>query len=482
MDMDNIAASPINISIFHDAIVREKEWDAIFFNQQDYYDIWALSIDEYICSGWHFQGNQGSKLENIAKIKQHVNQKLRNAQNNELIECKSAFNGVGIYKLDNFINSRYEYNIKKTLRYISADEIKRNEEKIGSRFNINSWSGQHDCEHRYFHLKAQYLNGGKLKLRIHPQFLFKNYIEDDVEQERSKNCHFVSSRGIMECCDINPLNMNLVQYQDDEENKKIVRYMRGIQLRQFLKQGGPNNLNKPIILVTGDCTDTMPNDIFPNHQDFLNFINHKNIIHWFAQNCILTTHPKLSQIPLGLDYHTMEANKLPEWGPQMYPKSQENILKNLRNSSKPFWEREIKAYGSFHFLMTTRYGKKDRQDALDGVPKDLVYYESQKIKRKESWTTQSKYAFVISPLGNGYDCHRTWEAMILGCIVIMKRNPIDSLFTEDMPVLLVDEWTDVTQELLDKTIETYKQRVVNKKFNADKLTLKYWMEKIRSKI
>jgi hypothetical protein len=32
------------------------------------------------------------------------------------------------------------------------------------------------------------------------------------------------------------------------------------------------------------------------------------------------------------------------------------------------------------------------------------------------------YAFVASPYGGGPDCHRTWEALILGCIPIVKSS------------------------------------------------------------
>lgn len=181
MDMDNVSVSPINMQVFHNTMKREKEWDAITFNQQDYYDIWALSVDDYVCSCWHFESKPylGAKKENVRKVKQYISEKIKNVKKDELIECKSAFNGVGIYKLDKFIHSHYEYDIKKTLRYITADEIKRNEEKMGYHFNINSWSGQYDCEHRYFHLKAQRMNKERLKICINPQFLFKNYIEYD---------------------------------------------------------------------------------------------------------------------------------------------------------------------------------------------------------------------------------------------------------------------------------------------------------------
>jgi hypothetical protein len=46
----------------------------------------------------------------------------------------------------------------------------------------------------------------------------------------------------------------------------------------------------------------------------------------------------------------------------------------------------------------------------------------------------------------------------------------------DLPVLIVKSWTDVTRELLDNTVEEYSKR----EFCKDKLTLKYWMNKINS--
>ena len=96
--------------------------------------------------------------------------------------------------------------------------------------------------------------------------------------------------------------------------------------------------------------------------------------------------------------------------------------------------------------MNTKYGY-DRVDAYNQVPKELVYYEKNHIKRLNTWENQSKYAFVLSPHGNGLDCHRTWEALCLGCIPIVKTSAIDYLY-EDLPVLIVKEWFDITKEIL----------------------------------
>jgi hypothetical protein len=227
------------------------------------------------------------------------------------------------------------------------------------------------------------------------------------------------------------------------------------------------------ILVSGDSDTTIPEEVFSYDEDFQMFINNEKIIHWYSQNCIMNHHPKLSKIPIGLDYHTM-SNTDTDWGEKISPGEQEQLLQTIAQQSKPFWERVIKCYSNFHFLMSTKYAY-DRKDAIRDIPNELVFYEDKKINRKETWEKQSKYAFVISPHGNGLDCHRTWEALCLGCIVIVKKSPISDLF-EELPVLIVDDWKDVTIDLLRSTIDKYRRT----EFNYDKLTLKYWMEKIKS--
>jgi hypothetical protein len=95
------------------------------------------------------------------------------------------------------------------------------------------------------------------------------------------------------------------------------------------------------------------------------------------------------------------------------------------------------------------------------------------LSRSQTWGEMCKYSFVLSPFGNGYDCHRTWEALCLGAIPIVRAKHFKDLFA-DLPVLNVDEWSDVTQELLQNTMREFKQ----KKFNYEKLTLKYWTDQL----
>ena len=54
-------------------------------------------------------------------------------------------------------------------------------------------------------------------------------------------------------------------------------------------------------------------------------------------------------------------------------------------------------------------------------------------------------------------------------------DAFNNLFN-DLPVLIVKKWEDITEELLDNTINDFKKR----EFNYDKLTLNYWVNLIKS--
>jgi hypothetical protein len=206
-------------------------------------------------------------------------------------------------------------------------------------------------------------------------------------------------------------------------------------------------------------------------------------LRWFSQNWV-GQHEKVTRIPIGLDYHSLTPTKrklftwsTPEAGRfdfKSYPTEQEADILRVRSQSREFWRREIKAYANFQFLTSTRYGS-DRKNAVDNIPKDLVFYEPEFTRRIFSWQHIIEYAFVVSPHGNGLDCHRTWEALVLGCIPIVKSSGLDPIF-EGLPVWIVDEWNEVTREKMNYIVSTFKTR----SFNYEKLKLSYWQSLLRS--
>jgi hypothetical protein len=269
--------------------------------------------------------------------------------------------------------------------------------------------------------------------------------------------------GFNKSCNVNDYNLTKLKNND-------TLYIKTDYLHNLSKI--INDINCNFILVSG-CSDyTIPNDIF-NIDEFNNFISNNKIIHWFSQNCIYN-HPKITNLPIGMDYHTLNENEN-FWGKMSLPIEQENCIINIKNNSKPFYERECKCYTTFHFSYRGYKYENDRINALINIPSNLVYYEPKLVTRNDSWINQTKYSFVISPHGNGLDCHRTWESLILGCIPIVKKSNIDALY-EDLPVLIVDNWIDINQELLNNTINIFKYKV----FNYDKLSLEYWVNKMKN--
>lgn len=50
--------------------------------------------------------------------------------------------------------------------------------------------------------------------------------------------------------------------------------------------------------------------------------------------------------------------------------------------------------------------------------------------------------FVISPQGNGFDCHRTWEAFYSGAIPVVTEGTLSRSLTDQLPILVVPTWND----------------------------------------
>jgi hypothetical protein len=117
---------------------------------------------------------------------------------------------------------------------------------------------------------------------------------------------------------------------------------------------------------------------------------------------------------------------------------------------------------------------RQRENSVKNIPKELMVINSTFTPRTLNWKKMIEYAFILSPFGVGMDCHRTWEALCLGCIPIVCAPNFTNLFL-DLPVLIVNDWSEINEILLKKTVDEFKQQ----NFNYEKLTLEYWKNKIK---
>ena len=293
-------------------------------------------------------------------------------------------------------------------------------------------------------------------------------------------CYFVNSRGLLKSCNFHSNNPK----SSCNDDKSYLLYMLlkmfdGMSiyvcsdlLDFFVKDIFPK-INKRFVLVSGDSDMCVPKEAL-SYLHFNKLVNSPLLIRWFLQNTQIQNSNKMIQMPIGLDYHTISGNPEHPWKLQdesHLPEAQEIVLVNTKEKSKPFHERIPLIYVNFT-KGNDRFG--DRKESLKNIPSYLLVINDTFTQRTNNWNNITNHTFVLSPFGNGMDCHRTWESLCLGSIPIVKAVNLRKLF-EDLPVLIVNNWSDITRELLDNTIEDFKTRI----FNYDKLRLSYWVSKIR---
>jgi hypothetical protein len=235
-----------------------------------------------------------------------------------------------------------------------------------------------------------------------------------------------------------------------------------------------NNVSKPFVLITAMEDTQLPLEIdisFMNKILLCPFFKH-----WFSVNKTIPNDNIFTSIPYGLNYWTLATR--PCFGENIQTIFQQNTaLESVIKEASHFSQRIPKIYCNFHFnLSDIRHGGM-REKLLNIIPKDIVFIQQQVLPRTESYKATTNYSFVLSPFGNGLDCIRTFESLCLGCIVIIKKSALDISMYEDLPVLFIDEWTDINETLLNKTLEEFK----NKQFNYDKLKFEYWANLVITK-
>ena len=212
-------------------------------------------------------------------------------------------------------------------------------------------------------------------------------------------------------------------------------------------------------------------------------LSHPQLIKWYTQNYDGgLDHHKLEPIPLGMNFHSEKYVK------DLSPEGQSAALDNVVKYMLPRSQRIQKIYMDSMSTTTDQRWKRSikrldaennfllRSELVDKFRSKQFVYKAPGLPRQDSWIDRAKYAFSISPRGNGLDCHRTWESLVLGQIVILKSGPLDRLY-EDLPVVIIDDWNEVTLENLKYWAKKYEDPVYDKNVRQ-KLSSSFWRSKV----
>lgn len=180
------------------------------------------------------------------------------------------------------------------------------------------------------------------------------------------------------------------------------------------------------------------------------YLDEEKIVAWFGQNMTLE-HKKAFPLPIGL------ANRYWRHGDIHIVNDQ---VKNLPKKDTLIY---------VNISMTTPI----RRPIYEYFSRQNFCSMASNRDFKNFINDMARSTFVVSPPGNGIDCHRTWEALYLGAIPLVGASTLNRIF-EDLPVIIVDDWKTVTKEFLINKYEEMK----NKKYNMEKIYADYWFRKI----
>lgn len=220
-----------------------------------------------------------------------------------------------------------------------------------------------------------------------------------------------------------------------------------------------NNLrfsNRKYILITHTA------DWFVNKHMFET--RPKCIVKWFAE-CTDYEHPDLIPIPIGLSPHK-DSDK-GSWDVEWF--MQEKNLERLRVKPK----NDNVLYCTWNYINNIRA----RTGVLKTLRNNGIECLWDRLGQEEgpgeykSWyeylENASQYRFHVSPAGAGFDSHRTWDALYMGCFPIVIKHPT---FKFTLPIIQVNNWGEVTLDLLHSYL--------NKEHNMEQLYMSYWTNRI----
>jgi len=207
-------------------------------------------------------------------------------------------------------------------------------------------------------------------------------------------------------------------------------------------------LLKPGVLVTSFSDACVT-------QDMANQLPDK--VHWFSNN-VMCDHPRVTALPIGCVYNMeREAVLLSEMS--ISPQRDKLLYVNFTQAIPRDPNPRVGLYAKFRW----------------GTVKGGSGFAS--VAAAEFYRDLHTHHYCLSPHGAGPDCHRHWEAMLLGCIPIVLACKANEIL-DDLPALRVASWDHVTRDCLERILP----ELTNRPYDRSKLYLGYWEALIRSKL
>lgn len=213
-------------------------------------------------------------------------------------------------------------------------------------------------------------------------------------------------------------------------------------------------ITEPFVLISSDGDVSTPADML--HDDcatiFQRVVDNPFLIAWYTQNyvpfqttseCNVTT-DKVRPLPIGLDLHTWSGT----------PQQKVEVMRQVQREviDGQLWTARK------HRIMADLNSKSHtsrvtlEQLLMSSGAKHIDFHQREPFE--QAMRSFGSYKFALSPRGNGLDCHRTWELLMMKTIPIVLTSSLDGMYA-GLPVVIVQSWQEV---LVEENLNKWEQQ------------------------
>jgi len=136
-------------------------------------------------------------------------------------------------------------------------------------------------------------------------------------------------------------------------------------------------------------------------------------------------------------------------------------------------QKDILIY--MNFTIGTNHSK--RGECYDRFSQKEWVKQENNIPINDFYKDLKRSKYVLSPEGTGIDCHRIYESIFFDSIPILKTSLMDN-FYKGLPVLIVEDWGEITEVILNLKYDLLKSRLINwKNDNKEWLKPAFWFNR-----
>jgi hypothetical protein len=235
-------------------------------------------------------------------------------------------------------------------------------------------------------------------------------------------------------------------------------FVKTNHLKYFIKEILPS-LDSEFVLYLGNADKSIRSRLNPEEVD--RFLNEDKITKIFSEQNDVDSE-KVISMPEGmhpaplLKYH--------------------DDLERISLAAEPSAKKNIVCGGWSPWGKTIFGTRTDRVDAEKYMKenKDFCYFFSG-VSHVEFWQTVCDHRFFLSPLGTTYDSFKTFEALAVKTIPIIQRLGVWQKAHEDLPVVVIDDFSEINPENLDRWWNELSPQLESV---MDKLKIDYWWNKV----